>query len=101
MAAFRSGGLFGSIFVNVAAIPREPETLPQPKNALLALLAQSKSRAVREAMVLIREGHPRRIGPEYNSLLSSFAEVEWQPELAANRAASLAKAIARLRQLNA
>ncbi len=80
-------------------VPRSPESLENPKNDVLGLLLRSASRDVRAGMVLARKGHPTRIGPEYNSMMSDFVDRKWRPTIAAGEAPSLARAILRIKEL--
>jgi hypothetical protein len=82
-----------------SSIPKIPEQLDDPKSIVLDLLSNSRSREIRTAMVRTRPLHPRRMGPEYNVRLGNFAETAWRPDVAAVTAASLARALTRLREL--
>ena len=87
--------------VRRAAVPVNPESLAHPKDAVVALAAQSRRRAVREDMVP-RERSGRRVGPAYTSRLIEFAESTehgWRPEVAATYAPSLSRCIDRVREL--
>jgi hypothetical protein len=83
--------------IPVRSIPANLEKLSSPKTAMLEILAKSKSRDVREAMVRVRPGQPIRIGAEYNTLLSDYALRQWTPSDGAVNSRSLYRALARLK----
>ena len=87
-------------FLGVARsrIPAQPEDSVQAKEALVNLARHSRRRAVREDMVP-REGSGRRVGPAYTSRLIEYVESKWRPEVAAESAESLRRAMACLRNL--
>jgi hypothetical protein len=87
-------------FLGVASsrVPRDPETLPAPKEALVNLARQSRRKAIREDLVP-REGSGRAVGPAYTSRLIEFASAHWRPKEAVDRADSLRRAIACLQRL--
>jgi hypothetical protein len=87
-------------FLGVARerIPLQPESLENPKQTLVNLARRSSKRSVREALVPA----PRTtalVGPLYNSELSGFVTADWDPGAAAEEASSLARCLARLRDL--
>lgn len=86
-----------SKFLGVAArrIPHDPEQLEDPKQTLVELAGQSRSRAIRQDLVP-RPRSGRNVGPAYSSRLMEFIVSSWRPEIAAVRAASLARCIERL-----
>ena len=87
--------------IRQALIPRDPESLPHPKDSVVALARQSRWRAVREDMVP-RERSGRRVGPAYTTRLIEFAQSRdrgWRPEVAAKCAPSLCRCIERVREL--
>mgnify|MGYP000681123138 CR=1 FL=1 len=73
-------------------VPSAPETLDDPKSAMVALARATRRREVREDMVP-RDGSGRSVGPAYASRLIEFATSCWRPEVAAQRAESLRRAI--------
>ena len=79
-------------------IPREPESLSDPKRALVDLARGSRVRAIREDMVP-REGSGRSVGPAYTSRVIEYVQSEWRPDVAAERAGSLKRAITCLNRL--
>jgi hypothetical protein len=88
--------------VHPAQVPADPESLPDPKNALIDLARQSRSSRVRADLVP-RPESGRRVGPLYASRLAAFVqdgESGWRPEIAAAAAAdSLARCLRALRLL--
>lgn len=92
---------FSAFFaVRRTSIPGAPDNLPDPKQSLLNLVAQSKRTAVRDDMVP-RPGSGRRVGAAYTSRLIEFAQSEemgWRPEVAAKRSPSLARCLKRLNE---
>ena len=74
--------------VAVAHIPGRPETLPDPKQAMVNLARRSRRRAVKLDMVPRPEGG-RSEGPAYTSRLMEYAQGPWRPEVAAQHADSL------------
>lgn len=87
-------------FLGVARgkVPTDPETLDDPKAAMVALARASRRREVREDMVP-RDGSGRPVGPAYASRLIEFASSSWRPAVAAKRAESLRRAIDCLKRL--
>lgn len=68
-----------------ARVPREPESLADPKRSLVDLARASRRRDIREDMVP-RPASGRPIGPAYTSRLIEFArdpEAGWRPGVAA------------------
>jgi hypothetical protein len=87
-------------FLHVARgrVPADPETLGNPKATMVALARASRRRDVRDDMVP-RDGSGRLVGPAYSSRLIEFASSSWRPEIAAQRAESLRRAIRCLKRL--
>jgi len=79
-------------------IPKDPESLPDGKTAMVNLSRQSRKRAIQQDMVP-RPGSGRKVGPAYASRLIEYAQGYWRPEFAAKRADSLRRAIDCLRRL--
>ena len=88
---------FSSYFgVSRNRIPSAPEELEHAKRAMLALCMKSRLREIREGLV---DGSGSRPGPRYVSLVNGFAREAWRPTVAADRAPSLARAIAEIARL--
>jgi len=79
-------------------VPAEPETLDNPKETMIALARASGRKDIREDMVP-RDGSGRTEGPAYSSRLIEFASSSWRPEVAAQGADSLRRAIDCLKRL--
>ncbi|RBY80540.1 hypothetical protein DQ238_08100 [Geodermatophilus sp. TF02-6] len=85
------GQTFASFFgVTRDRLPQSPEELADPKGALVDLCRRSSSALIRRGIVPPGRS-PRRVGPEYTSLISEYAETAWQPDAAAVAAPSLAR----------
>jgi hypothetical protein len=73
---------FASFFsVSASHVPASPDALPNPKQSLLAAVARSRRRAIREDM-LPRSGSGRSVGPAYKSRVVEYAshlESGWRP----------------------
>jgi hypothetical protein len=80
-----------------ARLPPDPDTLPDPKRALLEL-AKRAPRDVREDLVAVR-GAVAAQGLGYNARLCALVEHHWSPERAAERSASLKRARRRIHEL--
>jgi hypothetical protein len=81
----------------VGALPREPESLLDPKGTLLNL-ARRAPRDVREDL-LPPEGAFASQGLGFNRRLSSVIRTDWNPARAADRAPSLRRARERIQEL--
>jgi hypothetical protein len=80
-------------------VPADPDGLAHPKNELVNLARQSKSRSVREELVP-REGSGRSVGLLYTTRLVEFIEdrtAGWRPDSAAAVSDSLRRSLVRLR----
>ncbi|MCJ1700920.1 DUF4276 family protein [Rathayibacter festucae] len=76
-------------------VPSDPEALPHAKRTLLALCSDSRSRSIRSEVVS-RAGEP---GPLFVAHMNDFATDAWNAQKAAERSASLRRAIAAIRSL--
>lgn len=87
-------------FLGVARskLPPDPERLSDPKEAMVNLARGSRRRDIRQDMTP-RSGSGRQVGPAYSSRLIEFASGDWRPEIAADRADSLKRALRSLKQL--
>jgi hypothetical protein len=87
-------------FLGIAAsrVPLAPETVLDPKRALVDLAARSRRRAIREDMVP-RSGSGRSVGPAYASRLIEFVDGYWRPEMATNNSDSLRRCCERLDEI--
>jgi hypothetical protein len=76
-------------------VPNDPESLRDPKIALVELARRSRSRHIREDMVPA----PRttaRVGPGFVGRVMEFSDSTWSWKRAARRSESLRKCLARL-----
>ncbi|MDX1982349.1 MAG: hypothetical protein SFV51_18895 [Bryobacteraceae bacterium] len=80
-------------------IPDAPESLPDPKGALIEAARRSSSRDVRRSLIP-RPGSTAKQGPDYNGCLTRFVVHAWNIEAAQPNAPSLARAVARLRDFS-
>lgn len=86
-----------SRFLSVAAaeVPTDPDTIPDPKRAMVELARRSRRRAIREDMVPhIGSGQP--VGPAYTSRMIEFIQdsnAGWRPDVAALNSNSLQRCI--------
>jgi hypothetical protein len=87
-------------FLSVARsrIAADPEQLFEPKTEMVNLARHSRRREIWADMVP-RERSGRQVGPAYASRLMEYVDTRWRPEVAAQRAESLRRAIACLRRL--
>lgn len=76
----------------------DPEQILEPKIEMVNLARHSRRREIREDMVP-RERSGRQVGPAYASRLMEYVETRWRPEVAAQGAESLRRAIDCLRRL--
>jgi hypothetical protein len=88
----------GFLGVRLAAVPLDPESLPDPKRTLVELARRSRRRALVEDLVP-REAGGRVVGPAYSSRLREYVESAWRPDVAASHAPSLERCMRRLREL--
>jgi len=79
-------------------VPANPEALGDPKSAMVALARSSRRKDVRQDMVP-RPASGRPVGPAYASRLIEFASSLWRPDVAAQQAESLRRAIDCLKHL--
>lgn len=76
-------------------IPANTDGILQPKEQLIALARNSRSRKIKEDL-LPRQGGTASVGPGYNSTVGTFVSDAWNPIRAANRSVSLNRTINRL-----
>jgi hypothetical protein len=85
--------------VNVRHVTPQPETILDPKQALIGA-ALKAPRRLREELVAV-QGSFAAQGIGYNRILGAFVETRWDPERAAARSPSLASARQRIFELAA
>jgi hypothetical protein len=77
-------------------LPTQPDTLPDPKQALLGL-GKTAPKSVRDDLIRTIDGQLRQ-GVGYNARLTHWINTAWSPERAAERSPSLARARIRLQE---
>jgi hypothetical protein len=92
-------GIAGYLGVSETLIPRDPESLPDPKSALIRAAERSRSRVIRDDLVP-RKGITVKQGPNYNGRLCEFVETRWNIIVAKKSASSLDRAIRKLESFN-
>ncbi|MCX7176256.1 MAG: hypothetical protein NT159_20490 [Proteobacteria bacterium] len=75
-------------------VPANPETIADPKQALVNLARRSRSSRLAQEIVPA-PGSSAPIGPMYNRHLSNFATTEWDVASARNNSVSLDRALNR------
>ena len=81
-----------------AAVPSNPDSLPDPKQAMAQLASASKNRRIREDMAP-RPGSGRVVGPGYSGRLIEFVRRHWLPDAAAQSSDSLLRCIQSVRSV--
>src|SRR5262245_20641352 len=84
--------------ISRSRVPADPEALDDPKTAVVALARDSRRRDIREDIVP-RHGSGRSVGPAYASRLIEFASPSWRPNVVAQQAESLRRAIECVKRL--
>jgi len=78
--------------VPLRRVPTNPDSLDDPKRALVDACRASTARGMRRAMVP-REGSGRAVGPEYTSTIRAFAADHWDIQRASDGSQSLHRAV--------
>ena len=95
LLADRAGfATFAGIPVNKVTL--QPESLPDPKQALINLVRRSRNRRLATELVPAT-GSAVSIGPLYDERLSAFARKDWNVDAAMESAPSLNRTVARLK----
>jgi hypothetical protein len=84
--------------VSVDIVPKSPESLPDPKQALINLARRSRKAKLREALVP-SDGSTAREGRLYTSEMTRFIRDHWDLQAAREMAPSLNKCIVRVESL--
>jgi hypothetical protein len=87
--------------VPLSAVPADPETVDDPKQAMVNLARRSRNSSIRRRMVP-PIGARGTTGPGYTATMIEFvsgATSRWRPDVAARRVDSLARALAALKDL--
>ena len=85
--------------VSANIVPRNPESLDDPKRTLVQLASRSRNRRLREGIGPVRVLGTHRTGPNYNAILGEFLAHHWNPETARHSAPSLDRAIVRIAEI--
>ena len=91
-------GFAGLLGVRTQSITSDAESLEDPKAYLIGLARRSRRRAIRDDIVP-RPGSTATKGRGYNSLLGQFVRERWDLATASSCSDSLARTVARIRQL--
>lgn len=83
--------------VALRQLPRDPDSLEDPKRRLIDICRRSRRADVRGGMTP-REGGGRLVGPEYVTRIVAFARFTWDPERAVGASESLRRSMAALRR---
>lgn len=78
-------------------VPKSPDCIDDPKQAMLALARKSRRRYIKQEVVNERDSN--KPGNGYNTHLSEFVRNHWDPEAARVRSPSLNRAVQRLQEL--
>jgi hypothetical protein len=81
--------------ISDAAMPLQPDQLPDPKQSLVNLARRSRTRKLRESIVPRKDSTAVQ-GPDYNGCLGDFVRNRWNPNAAMQRSPSLSRAWDRL-----
>jgi hypothetical protein len=81
--------------VSQISVPRNVESIMDPKYALIELATRSRRRTLREAIVPKPKSTAKQ-GPDYNGVLIEFVSGHWDAHIAAGRSQSLQRALRKL-----
>ena len=81
--------------VPVRHIPENTDTIPRPKEFLVALARKSRSKSIRRD-IAPRRNSTARVGPDYNGRLSTFVTECWEAGIAIDASPSLERALRRI-----
>ena len=85
--------------IATATVPRDVESLVDPKRTLVELARRSRNRALRESISPESVRGSGRTGPGYNNVLGEFVTQLWDPESARLNSPSLDRSIIRIAEL--
>ena len=85
--------------VENALIPVNPDTIEDPKAAIMSIARKSRSKDIRDGIVP-RKGSTAKQGPDYNGCLGRFVRQRWHIDTAKGNSPSLARTIHRLTAFN-
>lgn len=81
--------------VPAGRISPSPDLLANPKDALVRSVEASRHKNLRDG-IMPRAGSGRKVGPEYNAVLSDYIDKVWSIERAINASESLSRAVRRI-----
>jgi hypothetical protein len=84
--------------VPASRIPSDPDGCVDAKRAVVDACVHSRRRLIRSDM-LPRPGSQRKVGPGYEGNMIAYATSNWDPNRAAQRSESLARAVHRINTL--
>ncbi|MFD7681138.1 hypothetical protein [Streptomyces sp. NPDC060187] len=84
--------------ISVSKIPRNPDSLQDPKQEIINLARKSRRRDIREGLVP-RPNSGASVGPTYASDIRDFGLRLWRPRIAADESPSLARCLQRVEEL--
>ena len=90
-------GISGHLGVSMARVPRQPDLIPDPKEAIVGLARRSRNRNIRDSLVPASRS-TAHVGREYNLVMCDFVETRWDLSVAALSSPSLEKALRRLKE---
>jgi len=93
-------GLSTYLNVSSAIIPRNPESLDDPKQKLLGVVKRSKNKTLRNDILPALKNSTAPVGLGYNFRLVSFVNSNWDFRKAATQAESLSRFIANIELLH-
>jgi hypothetical protein len=85
-------GFASFLNINRELMPRDVDSIPDPKQCLINLVKRSRKKLLREAIVPV-PGRTAKIGPDYNGQLSLFVFNTWNITEAMANSESLRRAI--------
>ena len=94
-------GIAGWLSISASIVPRDPESLDDPKRAFVNLARRCRNRSLREAISPRQVIGTHRTGPGYNQLVGDFVRHVRNPDAARRNSPSLDRAINRIAELAA
>jgi len=92
-------GIAETLGVRTALIPKQVETLVNPKRTVVNLARNARFRHIREALVP-KQGSSASVGAGYNDVMGEFVLKRWNITAARRNANSLERCLIRLADLN-
>ena len=91
-------GMSSFLEVPLNRVPQFPDSLSDPKQTLVNIARQSRTRAIREQICPV-PGAQSVVGPAYNSAIENFIRTNWRLARALQNSPSLRRAEQRIREL--